>query len=81
MAIADLQEIDVASDIRQIISDRLHQLGKSKYWLAEQLEGKVSRASVYNLLNAKKPSKNISVQALAHIFQALDIDVISRPRK
>lgn len=37
----------VATDFRKMILDKLKKLGKSKYWLSEQLDGSPSRNALY----------------------------------
>lgn len=80
MAAIDVLEIDVAIDTRQIIRDRLAKNPEGRnsiYWLAEQLNGKVARSSIYFFLREKNP-KNISSDALAKILEILEIDLIPR---
>jgi hypothetical protein len=47
----------VPVDFRSQIRQRLDRMKLTKYWLAEQLNGKVTRSAIYNYLREKSPSE------------------------
>jgi hypothetical protein len=61
----------VPVDFRAQIRARLKMLGESTYWLAELLNGKVTRSAIYNYLRKKSPSE-IGADKLEAILNALE---------
>lgn len=67
----------VPIDFRKLIRDRLKKLDKSRYWLAEQLDGNPSESAIYSYLNEKlnaKRTSDIGSESLARILDVLDAE-------
>lgn len=47
LSLRPIRGLCVATDFRKTIRDKLKKLGKSKYWLSEQLGGSPSRNALY----------------------------------
>ena len=56
---------------RKAIEDRLAELGKTKYWLAKQLEGKVGMMTLYAYMSGKATTS----EKVESIFKVLDLKV------
>jgi hypothetical protein len=63
----------VPTDFRKQINDRLKKLGKSRYWLAEQVDGMPSESAIYSYLNAKPNAKRTSDMGSENLARLLDV--------
>jgi hypothetical protein len=61
----------VPVDFRAQIRERLAKLDVKTYWLAEQLNGKVTRSAIYGYLRKSKPSE-IGADKLEAILNLLE---------
>lgn len=65
----------VATDFRKLITERLAKLGKSRYWLAQQLGGTPSESAIYDYLNPRsKKRTDMGGDYIARILDALDAE-------
>lgn len=63
------------ADFRTLIAERLRELGKSKYWLVQQLNGDPSSNSLYSYMRGES---DLGTQKLAKILDVLGIDLVPR---
>lgn len=59
-------------DFRAQIRARLARLNLKKYWLAEQLNGQVTRSAIYNYLREDKRRSEIGADKLEMILNVLE---------
>ena len=77
-AVKHIRRMDMATDFRKQILDRLKQLNRTPYWLGEQLGGDPSSNAVYGYLH-RDPSKRTDMKA-SHVEKILDFLETQRPK-
>ncbi len=65
-------------NFRTIILKRLHTLGKSKYWLAEQVQFNPSQNSIYAFLRGERDMRAAHV---ARLMDVLGLHVVAAPKR
>ena len=65
----------VPTDFRKQIAERLAKLGKSRYWLAQQVGGTPSESAIYDYLNPKSKRKtDMGGDYIGRIIDVLDAE-------
>jgi hypothetical protein len=63
----------VGTDFRKQITERLKRIGKTRYWLAEQLGGVPSSNAIYTYLNPRSRT-DMTGEYIARILDAIEAE-------
>jgi hypothetical protein len=60
----------------EILNDRMTAMGASRHWLAKQVEGRVSRSQLYDILSGKRIMDLAEMAAICEVLELTPSQVL-----